>query len=100
MKMMNEIEELWRDHQAAVFPEGIAGDEIKGEDLVSLDSFTAGCISAFVRCSGFLDSERTECLIGCRDGLQKVLPELTNEAKAYYTRLHRMSELALQTLVK
>ena len=98
--MMDEIKKLWCQHQSTPFPEGIAGDEIEGEDLVSLDSFTAGCISTFVGCSGSLDSERIKCLVECCAGLAKVLPRLTGEAKAYFTRLHKMSEFALQVLKK
>jgi hypothetical protein len=96
--MMNELKELWRQHQAMSFPEGMAREEIEGEDLVSLDSFTAGCISTFVARSGTLDSERTECLVRCREGLARVLPKLTGDAEAYYRRLHVISELALQAL--
>ena len=98
MSMMNEIMELWRQHRATSFPEGMAGEEIEGEDLASLDSFTAGCISTFVARSGTLDSERTECLVGCREGLARVLPGLTGDAEAYFRRLRVMSELALQAL--
>jgi hypothetical protein len=96
--MIDEIRELWRVHQAAAFPEGIAGNEVEGEDLISLDSFTAGCISAFLGCSGSLDPLRRECLVRCRDGSGRVLPQLDGDAKAYYSRLHRMAQLALRAL--
>jgi hypothetical protein len=82
---------------ATAFPEDIAGEEIEGEDLVSLDSFTAGCISAFIECSGRLNQERIACLTGCHDSLNKVMPHLEGNAKQYYSRLHRMAELILQT---
>ena len=97
---MNEIHQLWRDHQADRFPEGAAGEEVEGEDLVSLDSFTAGCISTFLGQSGLLAPDQLDCLIRCRDDLGKVLPKLDGEARGYYSRLYRMSQLALQALGK
>jgi hypothetical protein len=96
--MIDEIQELWRVHQAAPFPKGIAGNEIEGEDMISLDSFTAGCISTFLDRSGSLDPRRLECLVRCCDDLRKVLPQLDGDAKAYYSRLYRMSQLALRAL--
>ncbi len=95
---MEEIEQLWQEHQAAGFPEGMAGEEIEGEELVSLDSFTAGCISAFIGNCGALDPDELECLTRCHEGLTKVLFKLAGEAAEYFSRLHRMSELALNIL--
>ena len=97
---MKEIQELWRQHQAAPSPEGISGDEIEGWDLVCLDSFAAGCISTFVGSSGRLDSDQIECLIGCRESMSNVLPKLTGEAQTYYYRLHQMTDIALRSLGK
>jgi hypothetical protein len=94
--MIDEIHQLWHDHLAAPFPEDLAGEEIDGEDMVSLDSFTAGCVSSVLGSSRPLTPDRVACLIRCRDGLEKVLPRLEGTAKAYYTRLLRMSQLVLR----
>jgi hypothetical protein len=98
--MIAEIQQLWRDHQVARFPKDVAGNEIAGADMVSLDSFTAGCVSDFLGGAGLLELDRVECLIRCRDGLEKVVPTLEGEAKHYFSRLHRMSQLVLQALDK
>lgn len=95
---MDEIRHLWRKHQQASFPADYRGEEIMGEDLVMLDSYTAGCISTFVGNGGRLDKKRHEVLIACRDGLAKVVPALAGEARKYYDRLLRLSDLILEHL--
>jgi hypothetical protein len=93
---MDNIRKLWQEHYAAEFPVGNSGEQIDGEDLISLDSYASGCISAFLDFSGTLDMARLNCLIRCRDDLDKVLPKLDGEAKKYYSRLRLLSQLVLQ----
>jgi len=90
---MDQIKQLWREHEAAPFPPGCRGKEIEGEDLVLPDSYTAGCVSKFCGRRG-LDKKRHECLIGCRDSLAKVVP-LLGGRRAYYQRLLTLSDLVL-----
>ena len=92
---MDDISSLWREHEQAPFPAECRGKEIEGEDLVLLDSYTAGCVSTFIGPAGKLDRERHECLIGCRDGLTKVVPALAGNAKEYYERLLTLATLVL-----
>ena len=92
------IQGLWRTHQDAPFPSDVVGVEIEGEDMVSLDSFTAGCISSFTGNRGSLSTEKTEVLVGCSRALALVLPHLSNETRIYYDRLHQMSRFALEHL--
>ena len=95
---IEHIQGLWRTHQDAPFPSDVVGVEIEGEDMVSLDSFTAGCISSFTGNRGSLSTEKTGVLVGCSRTLALVLPHLSGETRIYYDRLHQMSRLALENL--
>ena len=95
---MNEIQLLWKAHEYAPFPPGISGLEIEGEDLVSLDTYTSGCISSFCGTGGRLDEGRIKTLTECHASLTKVLPMLTGYARDYYSRLHQMSQCVLEHL--
>lgn len=97
-KIMEDLQLLWNTHVNAPFPAGIAGEEIEGEDLVSLDTFTAGCIDSFLANRGSLDEGRISALAKCFDGLTLVLPHLTGDAKEYYARLREMSRSTLVML--
>ena len=41
----NLIEELWKEHQSAPFPEAYAGKDVSGIDFVMLDADVAGCVA-------------------------------------------------------
>ncbi|MBN1764856.1 MAG: hypothetical protein JW860_06325 [Sedimentisphaerales bacterium] len=60
---MEEIQKLWFERYQVPFPRGLADKEIAGECLVSLDTFTAGCISSFIEKKGSLDPDRIENLV-------------------------------------
>ena len=88
---MDEIVAQWSRFQALPFPEALAGDEIDGEDLVSLDTSAAGCIATFVGNEGSLGSENRKVLKSCIQGLQKVIPALPPEGKGYFQELLSIS---------
>ena len=50
-----KVHRLWLKHKGKLFPTECGGKNIKGIDLVCLDSYTAGCISVFLA-RGELDS--------------------------------------------
>ena len=95
---MNDIQLLWNAHEGAPFPSGIAGLEIEDEDLVSLDTYISGCISSFCGSRGRLDEDKIKILTKCHASLTKVLPMLTGDARAYYSRLHQISQSILKRL--
>ena len=95
---MEDLQLLWDAHEGATFPSAVAGEEIEGEDLVSLDTFAAGCIDSFLLKRGSLDEGRIDALAACFSGLTTVLPHLTGDAKNYYTRLHEMCRITLVSL--
>jgi hypothetical protein len=93
---MEEIEKLWQFHLASSFPEDVVGKDIEGKDLVSLDTSVAGCIMSFIDDYGSLKKGKRAVLLKCRESLQRVVPHLKGEANSYFSRLLKMSELALE----
>lgn len=88
---MDEIIAQWNSFQELPFPKGIAGEEIEGEDLASLDTFAAGCISSFIGNKGQLGIEKRNILSACIKGLKKVIPSLSDEARKYFHELLLLS---------
>ena len=92
------FETLWREHCAAPFPEGLAGEDVAGICLASLDTFTAGCIDAFLAHGGKLDSLRTAVLGLCYRDLSVVVSELEGEGQRYFTRLEKLARTVLEAV--
>lgn len=92
------IEALWRDHCAARFPSGVAGDEIAGVCVASLDTFAAGCIQSFLASAGSLDAERLAVLVSCSRDLATVVPEMNGEAKHCFARLEKLTTMVLDAV--
>lgn len=91
------IEQLWREHETAPFPQASRGREIAGHDLVVLDAETAGCVSTFVA-SGGLDTGRLAMLGLCYHGLGLAIAELEGEERFYFGRLERLAGLVLEAI--
>ena len=92
---MKTLEQLWNAHENTSFPEDAYGVEIEGEDLVSLDTYTVGCISSTLSKAGRLDAPNREALVSCQNGLLRVIPHLEGPTRDYYSRLGDMAALAL-----
>jgi hypothetical protein len=92
------IENTWREHYAAAFPKGIAGLEVAGICVTSVDSFAAGCIQSFVESGGSLDETRIAALESCRRDLALVVPLMTGEAREYFARLEKLAQLVLDSV--
>ena len=92
------IESLWREHCAAPFPEGMAGEEAAGICVVSLDTFTAGCIETFLSRGGKLDAQRVEVLRSCYRDLAIVVAEMKGEPRRYFARLEKLARAILQAV--
>ena len=95
---LKAIEDQWRSHCAIPFPEGVAGDEVSGICLVSLDTYAAGCIQTYLECAGALDHNRLRVLESCTQDLAIVVPELTGDARDYFSRLEKLARLVLQSV--
>jgi hypothetical protein len=91
------IEQLWREHELAAFPQGYRGKDINGVDLVMLDADVAGCVDTFLS-RGNLNLFQTAVLGLCYRNLTLLIPILSEEGKAYYWRLERLAELVLKAV--
>lgn len=95
---MGEIEKLWSQFRKLPFPRDVAGEEIDGIDLVSIETFLAGCISTFLGSAKTLDLERTRILKKCMEDLEQILPKLSTENQNYFTQLHHIGNLVIKQL--
>lgn len=90
----DEVRLIWDEHRSAPFPDGLAGKEVAGVDMVMLDADIAGCVSTWLGNHGRLDEGRKAVLAQCIDDLDRVLPLLQEEdARSYYERLRRLAQL-------
>ena len=91
------IEQLWREHESAAFPQGYRGKDVNGVDLVMLDADVAGCVDTF--CSGGnLNLYQTAMLGLCYRNLTYLIPMLSEEGRAYYSRLELLAKLVLKAV--
>jgi len=91
------IEQLWREHKLAAFPQGYGGKDVNGVDLVMLDADVAGCVDTF--CSGGnLNLYQTAMLGLCYRNLTYLIPMLSEEGRTYYSRLELLAELVLKAV--
>jgi len=97
-KNLSAIVNLWREHCAVPFPEGVAGQEIAGICVASLDTFAAGCIQSFVDFGGNLDDDKVTVLDSCRRDLSIVVKEMNGEAKEHIGRLEKLARMVLVTV--
>lgn len=94
-RTFNEIEEQWNRWTKIPFPTSASDMEPNGNDLVSLDTFSAGCIDTFVRNRGKLDRDRINVLRSCVDELESSFGELTGDVKTYFAELLDISRKVL-----
>jgi hypothetical protein len=85
----------WDAWTEGPFPSDALDIEIDGIDLTSLDTVSAGCISAFVGNRGELDQERIEILRNCTSDLEIALGMLAGDIKVYFTELSERSHKVL-----
>ena len=93
--VMKELRRRWQAFLNHPFPEGMAGLEVDGICVTTVDSFAAGCISTLFS-SGSLDLERVIVLESCLTDLHRVLPSLSGEAADYFSELASLARLALR----
>jgi hypothetical protein len=93
---MNPIRDLWEDFRGAPFPQGLAGKEIDGVDLVEADSFAAGCISTFIGSHGNLPRDQIDILRKCLTDIDRVIPSLDGEARRYFSVLRELGRSVLE----
>ncbi|MFD1146954.1 hypothetical protein [Saccharothrix hoggarensis] len=96
MSERDRLSLLWGEHVRAPFPRHLRGRDVNGEDMVTLDSAIAGCVSSAL--SGHLDERRRLILLGRLVAVEEVLPSIDGEngAREYYERLREMAVLAIR----
>lgn len=94
---MSEIERLWDEFCSQSFPEVIAGREIRGICITSVDSFVAGCISTFIQ-NGGLDPEKIRILENCLEDLEKVMDELNGSNRKYFLKLQALGNTVVKEI--
>lgn len=87
MKTIKEIEIEWNLWKELPFPSEYASEEIAGICLVSLDTFTAGCIDTFISNRGYLDSRNISVLENNEKELKLVVDKLNKNAGNYFKKL-------------
>jgi hypothetical protein len=97
--MTSQVEELWRDHQAAAFPAECRSKTVDGIDLIMLDADTAGCVSTFLS-RGTLDPWRLAALGICYRDLAVAARALVGEPATYYARLEELAGLVLRRVLE
>ena len=97
---MEELKKLYKEKSKMRFPSGYSGEEIKGIDLILLDSTTEGCISTFIGNEGKLDPWRMAILGMCYRDLVVVIENLDGYAKEFFEKLEKMTEIVLKNFIK
>lgn len=88
------IHKLWLKHQGKLFPTECGGKSVAEVDLVSLDSYTAGCVSVFLE-RGKLDKKRRAVLQRCEQDLDAASEALDGYAGIYYRQLKKLASAVL-----
>lgn len=94
---MSNIKSLWDEFSSQPFPDDIAGKEIEGVCLTTVDSFTVGCVSTFIQ-DKRLDSERVRILKDCLEDLEKVISELKDSNRNYFMKLQALGNAVLEEI--
>ncbi|CAN5151664.1 hypothetical protein BH10CYA1_BH10CYA1_30540 [soil metagenome] len=98
---LQKIETIWNEFSRKPFPEGASFKVADERDLRDIDTFAAGCISAFIHAAGQLDQQRYDCLKTCLQDLSIGIKDLdAGPLKTYAEQLHLLSKLVLEYLDK
>ncbi len=86
LEELQDIFRIWVKLKQKLFPSNCSGADVRGIDLVTLDSDVAGCVSTFLT-QGFLESKLIDTLYNCGDCLDTVVLELQGYEGWYYRQL-------------
>jgi len=88
-----DLRSLWDQHRAAGWPKFSHPSE--GE-LMTLDTVISGCATYYFDEQG-LDAQRVAMLGHCLDDLDTLLPDVPEEAGAYFMRLRALAGVLIET---
>lgn len=89
---MNDIKEKYQEFRSEPFPEGVAGEEIHGIDLVMLDADTAGLIEKFIGYNYKLTRTDIDLLKRLSTELKTVTRELEGQPRTYFSILWNLAD--------
>ncbi len=97
---MNDIKEKYQEFRNEPFPEGIAGEEIHGIDLVMLDADTAGLLEKFIGYNYKLTRTDFDLLKRLTVELKTVTKELNGQSRRYFATLWNLAERIVRDLTE
>ncbi len=97
---MNDIKKKYQVFRNEPFPEGIAGEEIHGIDLVMLDAETAGIIDKFIGYKYKLTRTDFDQLKRLSVELKTVTKELDGQSRTYFSTLWNLAERIVSDLTQ
>jgi hypothetical protein len=97
---MNDIKEKYQEFRIEPFPEGIAGEEIHGIDLVMLDADTAGLIEKFIGYNYKLTRTDFDLLKRLSVELKTVTKELEGQSRTYFSTLWNLADRVVRDLTE
>jgi len=95
---MNDIKEKYQEFRTEAFPEGIAGEEFHGIDLVTLDSDTVGLIEKFISYNYNLTRIDFDLLTRLSTELKTVTKELVGQQRTYFSTLWNLADRVVSGL--
>ena len=90
LEELQHIFRIWVRLRQKLFPSNCSGLDVRGIDLVTLDSDVAGCVSTFLM-EGHLESKTMDALYYCDDCLSTVILELQGYEGWYYRQLKALT---------
>ena len=87
----------WKAWRERPFPSGVSTFDTGEIDMVSLDTFAAGCLDTYFEC-GRLDDQRIGVLEECVRDLHQALPRLSGEPSEYFAELAAFCRRVLAAL--
>ena len=95
LEELQNIFRIWVRLRQKLFPSNCSSVDVRGIDLVTLDSGVAGCASSFLT-QGHLDSKSMDALYYCDDCLNTVILELQGYEGWYYRQLTALTSAIIE----
>jgi len=87
-----KFDEVWQEHQDAVWPSDLGIDE---GQLMTLDTVIGGCLTYYCE-EHDLDEQRVEILRDCLAELEGVVEDISTSPSEYFRRLQFLGTTLLQ----